>query len=224
MFEAAILAGGKGTRLKSVTGELPKPMVEINGIPFLYMLMKRLEEQGCSKIVLSLGYRAEYIVDRVSSDAPVRCPVEFAVEEAPLGTGGAIKMAAKHISADKFLVINGDTYLDIDYLSLFSYADNFDLTISGIHVDDVSRYGTLELDEFLNVKRLCEKGRIGSGVINSGTYVVSTKKILSFNGERFSFEQDYLEGFNGTFKAFVTNGQFIDIGIPEDYFKACKIL
>lgn len=83
MFQAIILAGGQGTRLKSVTGDLPKPMVDVNGKPFLYRLMQYLEAQGCSKIVLSLCYKADYIIDSVKQDKPVKCVVEYAVEQQP---------------------------------------------------------------------------------------------------------------------------------------------
>ncbi len=222
MFEAVILAGGKGTRLKSVTGDLPKPMVEVNSVPFLYRLMQRLESQGCSRIVLSLCYRAEYIIQRVNDDSPVDCPVDFAVEQSPLGTGGAIKLASKFITAGKFVVLNGDTFSDIDCNELFEYADSSDLVISGVHIDEVSRYGTLDVDEKGTVLSMNEKGRTGSGIINSGTYVITTTNIQDFVDDTFSFEQDYVQSFRGSFKAFVSDGYFIDIGIPEDYIKASR--
>jgi len=222
MFEAVILAGGRGTRLKSVTGDLPKPMIDVCEMPFLYRLMKRLESQGCSRIVLSLCYRADYIIDRIKADNPVGCPVGFAVESQPLGTGGAIKLASKSIGAEKFVVLNGDTYSDIDYKELFNYAVNSDLVISGVHIEDVSRYGTLDIDENNAVLAMNEKGRSGDGIINSGIYVITTADIGNFGDETFSFEQDYVQKFSGCFKAFVTNGYFIDIGIPEDYEKATR--
>lgn len=224
MFEAVILAGGKGTRLKSITGELPKPMVEVNGMPFLYSLMQRLETQGCKKIVLSLCYCAEYIIDRVTLDSPVACAVEFVIEEHPLGTGGGIKLAASAIDDDKFIVLNGDTYSDINYINLLNNSDNVELLISGVLVDDVSRYGTLELGLDNIVNSLCEKGKVGKGIINSGTYVVSKADIMAITKTEFSFEEYYIKNIKGNVKAFISDGYFIDIGIPEDYHLACSTL
>lgn len=222
MFEAVILAGGQGSRLKSVSGLIPKPMVEINGKPFVYRLMQTLEAQGCSKIILSLCYQADYIIDKITADNPVKCNVEFCVEEQPLGTGGAIKLAAKKVDKSKFVVINGDTICELNYQDLVNFAKSTDLTISGVRLDDVTRYGTLVVDNEKNVVELKEKGAIGHGLINSGIYVITTKHVLDFPKDIFSFEHDYVQTFKGTFKVFETDGYFIDIGIPEDYYKACQ--
>ena len=158
MFEAVILAGGKGTRLKSVSGDIPKPMVDLNGKPFLYKLMEQLERYGCSSITLSLGYRADYIIDKILKDKPVNCQVNFSVEKVPLGTGGAIKLAAEKIVGNKFLVINGDTYSEVDFSSMFKLGSKYDLVISGVKVDDASRYGTLNVDDEGYVISMSEKG------------------------------------------------------------------
>ncbi len=222
MFEAVILAGGQGTRLKSVTGELPKPMVDVNGIPFLYRLMKRLEEQGCQRIVLSLCYRADYIIACIHKDHPVSCAVDFAVEKQPLDTGGAIKYAAQYITTDKFVVLNGDTYSDLDYNELVEHAKMSGLVICGVHVEDVSRYGTLDIAENNTIKSMNEKGSTGSGIINSGTYVITTNEITNFEKDIFSFERDYVKNYTGIFTAFISKGYFIDIGIPEDYHRICQ--
>lgn len=222
MFEAVILAGGQGTRLKTVTGDLPKPMVDVNGVPFLYRLMKRLESQGCSKIVLSLCYQADYIIECIKKDKPVTCDVDFTVELSPLGTGGAIKLAASKITADTFIALNGDTYCEIDYNKFLAFAADAQLTISGVFVEDVSRYGTLDIDSNNNVQSMKEKGPSGPGVINSGMYAICTADIRAFALDNFSFEQDYVQTYQVSFKAYQTDGYFIDIGIPEDYHRACK--
>lgn len=222
MFEAVILAGGMGTRLKSVSGDLPKPMVNVAGTPFLYRLMRQLEASGCSKIVLSLGYRADYVQARVETDQPVKIPVDFAIEHEPLGTGGAIKNAALQISADKFLVLNGDSYSDIDFLEFSRIARNADLLISGVSISEAGRYGTLNLTDEKDVEQLVEKGVTGPGIINSGIYVVRKDEIVGFPSERFSFETDFVRTYKGKFKAQVNDGYFIDIGIPEDYHRACE--
>ncbi len=222
MFEAVILAGGFGTRLKEVSGELPKPMVDVGGKPFLYRLMQRLEYFGCHRIVLSLGYRADYVIERIEGDTPVRCDVDYVVEKDAMGTGGAIKLSASAVRSEKFLVLNGDSYSDIDYSEFFQASDRADLLISGVYVPDVTRYGTLDISDDGQVERLVEKGRSGAGIINSGIYVVRTSEILSFPKKIFSFEQDFVQGFGGSFYAYVTDGYFVDIGIPDDYYAACE--
>lgn len=220
MFEAVILAGGVGTRLKSISGNIPKPMVEINGIPFLYRLLGLLEKSGCSRVVLSLGYEAQYIIDRLNFDKPVNIEIDWVVEDHPLGTGGAIKLAASKIYGNSFIVLNGDTFLDIDYSIFFQAANSAELLISAISVKDVSRYGSLELATDNTIINFKEKNDRGSGVINSGTYVIKRVDILCYPKTKFSFESDFLPEYEKKIHAFVTKGYFIDIGIPEDFRKA----
>ena len=222
MFQSVILAGGFGTRLKSISGDIPKPMVIVGGEPFLYMLMRRLEEQGCEHIVVSLHYRSEYIIEKIEHDKPVSCRVSFCVEETPLGTGGAIKKSSSLISANSFVVLNGDTLCDIDYSELLTAALDVDLIIAAAGVSDVSRYGRLVIDEGKNIIELNEKNNTGPGLINAGTYVVNTKDIQNVTKTSFSFEHDFLPHFRGRIKALLVHGEFVDIGVPLDYNYACK--
>lgn len=222
MFQAVILAGGFGTRLKSVSGDIPKPMVDVAGEPFLYRLMRKLEANGCDRIILSLGYRADYVKQRVLEDRPVNSEVLFSVENEPLGTGGGIKKAASLITEEKFIVLNGDSYSDIDFEDFYRKGEGAGLLISGVTVNDVSRYGTLELDQDKKVISLVEKGMTGSGIINSGIYIVTKSEILNYPQDSFSFEQNFVQSYSASFFAYVTDGYFIDIGIPEDYHAACE--
>jgi len=222
MIEAVILAGGLGTRLKSISGDIPKPMVKVGSQPFLYHLMQKLESDGIEKIVLSLSYMASYIIEKVKLDKPVDIPCEFVIEEQRLGTGGAIKFASLKINSSKFIVLNGDTFLDINFKEFIEKSNDSDLFISAVHVDDVSRYGTLDIDQNENVIAMIEKGRKGAGYINSGAYIVSKEDISSFSEEVFSFEEAFIPVFDKKFKAYKSEAYFIDIGIPEDYKKACE--
>lgn len=223
-MEAIILAGGKGTRLKSVSGDIPKPMVKIKDTPFLYLLMQQLENNDYKKIILSLGYNSEYIIKSVIRDNPVNCDVEFVVENEPLGTGGAIKKACKYINGDKFLVMNGDTYNDVDLKSLYAESKKYDFLLLGVLVKDTSRYGTLLINDNNEVEKFVEKGVSGKGIINSGVYILSKKIIQSFEKNIFSLETDFLCINKYVLNTVISNNYFIDIGIPEDYFKACKDL
>lgn len=220
MFEAIVLAGGFGSRLKAISGDVPKPMVEVNGRPFLYRLLEALEKSGCSRVVLSLGYQAQYIVDKLSTDNPVSIDIDWVIEDHPLGTGGAIKLAASKIQRSSFIVLNGDTFLDIDYSSFFERSKSSDLLISAINVKDVSRYGSLELDNNQKIIKFKEKGQPGPGFINSGTYVIKRADILTYSKKEFSLETDFLQEYEKNIDAFITDKYFIDIGIPEDFKKA----
>ena len=224
MFEAVILMGGFGTRLKSVSGDIPKPMVLVGGEPFVYKLMKKLEADGCVKIVLSLHFGAEYIIEKVKRDKPVKCVVVFVIEDEPLGTGGGIKLAAGEITSDYFIAINGDTFSEIDYAAFYTQNYGFELVIAGVNVKDVSRYGSLELDSDMNINRMHEKGLAGEGFINSGSYLIGRQSIVDFGAVEFSFEKDFIAESCFPIKCHLVSGIFIDIGIPEDYFSACVIL
>lgn len=222
MFESLILAGGQGTRLKDVTGGIPKPMVDVNGKPFIYYLMERLVKQGCSNITLSLCYRADYIIDKIENDNPVPCKIDYCIEPQPLGTGGAIKFAMSKIKSNNCLILNGDTISEINYQSMINLSENSDLVISGMYVPDTSRYGTLLVDSDNNLISMCEKGKSGEGIINSGVYYLNKSKILNYHSDIFSFETDFIKSLHTKIKTFISNGYFIDIGIPEDYYKACR--
>jgi len=224
MFEAVILMGGFGTRLKDVSGKTPKPMVVVGNEPFVYLLMKKLEASGCSKIVLSLHYRARYIIEKISSDAPVNCPVVFVVEDEPLGTGGGIKLAAAQITSEYFIAINGDTYCEINYRDFYNQTDDFDLMIAGVHVDNIERYGSLDLDSQLGITALREKGALGAGYINCGTYLINRQMIMDFKSSKFSFEIEFIPQCDFPIRSYLVDSIFVDIGIPEDYFYACELL
>ena len=224
MFEAVILMGGFGTRLKSVSGQTPKPMVLVGGEAFVYKKMKKLEAGGCSKIILSLHFRASYIIEKIRADDPVKCPICFVVEDEPLGTGGGIKLAAAQITSEYFIAINGDTYCDINYADLYSQKGGFDIVISGIHVKDINRYGFLELDADMGIVALREKGALGEGYINCGTYLINRQKVMDFPVTKFSFEKDFIPECHFPITSYLVNGIFVDIGIPADYFSACEIL
>lgn len=222
MFECVILAGGFGTRLKSVSKNIPKPMMPIGEQPFLYILMKNLEKHGCSNIVLSLHYESDYIKERIIQDNPVKCNVNFVIEPEPLGTGGAIKYACSKVYDERFIVLNGDTYQNLNYLDFYNSSSSSDLLISAVKIDVNSRYGSIAIDSNMNV--LSIDSGTSSNLINSGTYRLKKSDIISFKEDVFSFENDFLVNFQGNFKAYINENIFIDIGIPEDYFRANELL
>ncbi|WP_011296909.1 nucleotidyltransferase family protein [Cupriavidus necator] len=222
MKPALILAGGLGTRLRAVVGELPKPMADVAGHPFLWWLLKQLDKQGVKDAYLSVGYRHE-MVRAGMGDVYGAMRLHYIVEEKPLGTGGAIFKAVQEIPGEDVLVFNGDTLAMVDLAAFVAFADasGADVAMAVARVEDATRYGTVEIDADRRIRAFVEKGRGGPGVINAGVYQLRKRALTSRSDlpARFSFEQDFLARLSGTLHlgAFLGVTDFIDIGIPEDY-------
>jgi D-glycero-alpha-D-manno-heptose 1-phosphate guanylyltransferase len=227
-MEAIVLAGGLGTRLASRLEGLPKPMAPVAGRPFLEILLAQLRRSGCTRVLLSVGHRHEVIQEHFGT-AFDGMALEYIVESAPLGTGGAIRLALAQVTEDAALVLNGDTFLDADYAAMmrfhaarFHEAGGAAVTLAVIHRDDVSRYGgvTIEGERVVGFE---EKGRSGPGYINAGTYVLARNLAWPPTlKEKFSIELDFFMPEIARLRpaAFIVDGYFLDIGIPEDYDRA----
>lgn len=222
-MQAIILAGGLGTRLRSVLADLPKPMAPVAGRPFLAHVLDALVKAGFESAVLAVGYRYEAIRDHFGA-AYRGMRLAYSVEASPLGTGGAIRLAADLVHADPVFVLNGDTYLELDYAAMLAAhrAAGAGISVAVCEVPDVGRYGSLEVtaDRIVGFR---EKGRSGPGFINAGTYLLSAEVITRIPiGRPHSFEQELLMPLVAEIQplAFVTYGKFIDIGVPEDYARA----
>ncbi len=231
-MQAIILAGGFGTRLKEVVKDVPKPLADIAGKPFLAYLLQNLRNHGVKKVVISVGYLQEKIVEYFG-DNYLGMSVSYAREDKPLGTGGAIINSLKFIDQNQpVLVLNGDSFLQVDYQKLFA-AHKKNLTMVLRKMDDCSRYGRVVFDENFVIKNFEEKplDKLGmtssEGFINGGIYLLDPKIFKRFSlQEAFSFESDFLAKELSWLEpqAFTTEGYFIDIGIPEDYARAQKEL
>ncbi len=225
--EAVFLAGGMGTRLRQVVSDVPKPMADINGKPFLHYLIRFYAGQDISHIVLSVGYLYEKIQNYFGNRYEgVR--ISYAVENYPLGTGGAIVKALNNTETDEVFVVNADTMFNVNLekVSQFHQAKNADITLVVRKVDDTGRYGSILLDSDMKITGFTEKNQsAGSGFINGGVYLLNRAFINRFGfPEKFSIEKDFFEKQygSGAFYATVCNDYFIDIGIPEDYARAKK--
>jgi D-glycero-alpha-D-manno-heptose 1-phosphate guanylyltransferase len=219
-MQAVILAGGMGTRLKSVVSDVPKPMAPVNGKPFLEYLLQQLIRSNIRNVILSVGYKWEIIRDYFGDGAKWGLNIQYAVENEPLGTGGAIREASRLVTADAFIVMNGDSYFDIDIVSLIQFhrAMQSTITLALVSMENVSRYGSVELDKNSEIVKFHEKKRDGHGLINSGIYVINQDVARQIPPGNVSFEKDVLpfQTGNRMFGA-IREGYFIDIGIPEDY-------
>jgi D-glycero-alpha-D-manno-heptose 1-phosphate guanylyltransferase len=226
-MQAVILAGGLGTRLRGVVPDLPKPMAPINGRPFLAWILDQLNDAGFDRAVLAVGYRHE-IIRNYFGDRYGDLSLAYSVEDAPLGTGGAIRLAADQITSLPVFVLNGDTYLELDYQAMWTAHQNTQacMSMAVYTVADVSRYGALDIDDGV-VCGFLEKGRGGHGLINAGAYILATEILERIpTGEPFSFEQQLLVPMVKEIRpvVFFTDGLFIDIGVPDDYDRVQQLL
>jgi D-glycero-alpha-D-manno-heptose 1-phosphate guanylyltransferase len=222
--QAVVLAGGFGTRLRSVVSDLPKPMAPVGRRPFLEFVLDELVAAGLERAVLAVGYKAEAIRAHFG-DAYRGLALAYSVEEEPLGTGGGIRRAFGMLDAEAGLVLNGDTLFRVDLARLcrrFAAADSL-LTVALKEMTDFDRYGTVVLDGGGVITGFREKRPMARGLINGGVYALHRDLFgLRALPERFSFEQEILEAEvgRGRFHGEVFDGYFIDIGIPEDYARA----
>ena len=223
-MEAVILAGGFGTRLKHIVSDVPKPMVPMDdrGTPFLSVLLDKLLQYDFKRIILSTGYMHDKI-EGYFGDSYSGIPLIYSEEKTPLLTGGAIKKALSFCEGENVFVLNGDTYFDVDFSQMKREFEesNADVSIAVKEMKDFDRYGTVALEGKV-VHAFREKQYQLIGWINGGIYCIR-KNLLNEAEDKFSFEQ-YLEVNVARLKivAYASDGFFIDIGIPDDYFYAGK--
>lgn len=227
-MHAIILAGGFGTRLRSKVSDVPKPLAPIATKPFLAWLLEHLAQNGFKSATLSVHFDWQKIRDYFATH-PAPIPVGFAVEEKPLGTGGAIVYAlAESKVKEPSVVLNGDTFVQVDYRALYAQhrKSGTPLTMTLRALSDTGRYGrVIEKDGIITAFTPGEPGK--SGLINAGVYVVNPDLFLGKNLPAvFSFEQDFLPSRIAGIhpRSFLAEDYFIDIGIPDDYERACREL
>ena len=230
---ALILAGGMGTRLKSVISNVPKPMAPINGRPFLEIQLDYWISQGVDNFIISVGYKSEIIIEHFGYKYR-NVNINYVIEDNPLGTGGAIIKSIKdfHIT-EPFMLLNGDTYFEISLINLLSFHQNkgSQFTFSVFKSNNTERYMGLNLDH--NMRLLPElyiENSNDEKYVNGGVYIINPE-ILNrekFENDKFySLENDIFPVINkkeALIYACLFENKFIDIGVPEDYYLAQKIL
>jgi D-glycero-alpha-D-manno-heptose 1-phosphate guanylyltransferase len=222
-----VLAGGLGTRLSSAVPDRPKCLAPVGKLSFLDYQLDQLFAAGVSEAVLSLGHLAEQVVDAIAH-SPHRPRLRWVREPYALGTGGAIAWAMDQCGLEEAWVANGDTYLDGDVSGL---RPALDLTRERVRMTLVNsahraRFGGVEIQSG-QVKAFVGKGLSGAGWINAGLYRVARQAIPLPVGplptSALSFESDVLPTLvrEGHVSASISQARFIDIGVPEDYFRFC---
>ena len=228
-MDAVILAGGFGTRLRSVVSDVPKPMASVCGRPFLEILASFLISNGVTRLIFSTGYMGDVIKNHFGEKFN-GVKIIYSHETTPLGTGGALFQATQYVSSECFLVCNGDSFIDFSLHDLIKYqrsqGGNF-LLAKEMPIND--RYGSIveQNDRILSFVPKNHEVRYND-VINAGCYLLN-KNIFDECpplAAPFSFEYDYLPKVirQLLFRCYKNTGFFIDIGIPEDYCLAQKLL
>jgi NDP-sugar pyrophosphorylase family protein len=227
--DAVILCGGAGLRLKTVTGDTPKPMANIAGRPFLELLLGQVKRCGFSRVVLSVGYKHE-VIRQHFGDKAFGMDLVYSVEASPLGTGGALAQTAGDIATDTALVMNGDSYaaVDLGHLVAAHQKSGADATVV-VMAETRKDAGSVLLDENGRVKAFAEKSdALNTRYQSAGIYIF--KKTLCtaipHTGKISLEEQLFPEWLaKGTrIDAFIFPGECIDIGTPERYLKAQETL
>jgi D-glycero-alpha-D-manno-heptose 1-phosphate guanylyltransferase len=225
--EAIVLAGGAGTRLRSVLPDMPKPMAPIQGRPFLAYLLDNLAAQGIRRVVLSVGYRRDSILNFFGGGYG-GLAIDFAIEEQPLGTGGAIARTLPLLNGPEGFVLNGDTFLQLDFRAMAAaYGDYGDgnMMMALHQVPDATRYGRVVVID--GRVRGFSFGSGGAGTINAGVYLMPRNLFDGYTlPASFSFERDFLLPNVDALqpRGFPSDGAFIDIGVPEGYEEARRFL
>ena len=225
-MEAIVLAGGLGTRLRSVVPDLPKCMAPINGVPFLSYLIDHLIDQGITNFVFALGYKSNEFIDFLQAKLPNN-NYSIVVEEEPLGTGGAIKLAIEKTTSKDIIALNGDSLFkaNLNQLMQFHLEKKSSCTLALKPMQQFERYGSVVVDKDAMIASFKEKQLIEAGLINGGVYAIHVASFLAKPlTNKFSMEKDFLEKYaaEGKFFGNVQEAYFIDIGIPADFNRAQK--
>jgi NDP-sugar pyrophosphorylase family protein len=225
-MKAIILAGGEGKRLRPVVNDIPKPMAPVKGIPFLEYLILQLKKQNIKDIIISTGYKGNVIKSYFQDGDNWDINIEYSEEDKPLGTGGALRKAGELIDDDQFIVMNGDSFFDIEFKQLISFHEEKEAvaTIGLAYVETIERYGHVEVGSNGEITEFIEKGNsVSAGNVNGGVYVLNSELINKIPFGQVSLETEVFPDlinkglFGVKFKSF-----FIDIGKPEEYQRICK--
>ncbi|MEW6540792.1 MAG: nucleotidyltransferase family protein [Bacillota bacterium] len=219
-MKALILAGGLGTRLRGLINDIPKPMAPVAGRPFLEYLILQLRRHGLTEIVLCIGHLGEQVKRYFGNGDKWGVHILYSYEKEPLGTGGAIKLAGNLIKEENFLVMNGDSFLDVNLNGLIDYhlRRKALATMALVEVEDPTRYGAVKININEEIESFVEKGQSSSRLINSGIYALNRKNFDRIPVGKVSLEKEVFPKLIGKgFYGMPVKGFFIDIGVVEDY-------
>lgn len=225
--QAVILCGGLGTRLGALTAETPKPLLPVGGTAFLQILIQEIARSGIRKFLLLAGHLSEQIVafaETVPAALGMNLAIDLLVERSPAGTGGALYEARDRL-ADVFVLLNGDSFLDCPLHLLGALLNDRPHAVGTIalrRVPDSGRYGSVKMADGGIITSFEEKNPdVGAGLINGGIYLLR-RAVLDYLEANCSLERDIIPRLveQGRLLGCVSQGFFIDIGLPETYQEA----
>lgn len=221
-MKAIVLAGGMGTRLREAVRDVPKPMAPVGGKPFLEYLLRQLKRWDVKDVILSVGYKKEMVRTYFGTGAQFGMNIDYSEENEPLGTGGALRKAILRNNDPLYIVMNGDSYFNINFsdLTMYHASKPSMATMSLAFVKDKGRYGCVEIKDDGSIGTFQKKGSKGPGFINGGIYLIERDIVRFIPDGKISFEGHVLPLikkekllYGKVFDAF-----FLDIGLPADYY------
>lgn len=223
-MEVIVLAGGLGTRLRSMVPSLPKCLAEINEVPFIKYIIEYLKQNNINRIIFSLGYKSEYVVDYINK-YNFGIDIVYSIEDKPLGTGGAVKKAIILAKSNDIYILNGDTFYDVNLLSFLSFhlKNKSACSISLKPMFNFERYGAVLINNNSQIIEFKEKEYCNVGLINGGVIIINVNYFNNLDlPETFSFEDIFIKKVIEQKRIYglVNDNYFIDIGIPDDYKRA----
>lgn len=230
--DVAVLAGGLGTRIRAVLGDVPKVLAPVGERPFLDLLLDWLRGFGARRVVLGLGHLGDRVVAYLEQNPAVAAGLEVipVIEPKPLGTAGAVRYLHPHLTSDPVFVLNGDTFLDADLHRFVAghRASGCGISLLCAAVDSIARFGSVEVDEQERVRRFVEKDETQDrpGLISAGMYLFAAAQLDALMaGSGPSLERDVLQVQPpGQIRAEITRGRFIDIGTPDSLAAAPGVI
>jgi NDP-sugar pyrophosphorylase family protein len=226
--KAVLLVGGMGTRLRSVVPSLPKALASVGKRPFLELLVQQLRYQGLRQLIMCTGYLAHQIETELGDGHEWDVAIEYSKEPSALGTAGAVKFAEPLLrDASDFLVMNGDSFMEIDFQKLihFHRKSHGIATMAVVRVKNERRYGNVQVTREGRVNGFTEKSEgDSSSFVNAGIYVFNRRVFEHIPEGTGSLERDIFPKLldHGVY-AVEQHGVFIDIGTPEDYARAQEL-
>lgn len=222
---AVILAGGLGTRLRPAVTDRPKVLAQVNGKPFLAYLLDQLVASGLKHVILCTGYLGEQIESTFGASYQ-SLEIQYSQEPEPLGTGGALQYALPLYRSNPILAMNGDSFCLANLGAFYAWYQARNIPTGALllaQVDDVKRYGQVQLIDEGRIAEFSEKGRkSGAGWINAGVYLLEQKVLVAIaDGQVVSLEEEVFPNWLSTgLYGYQCDGRFIDIGLPETYLAA----
>jgi mannose-1-phosphate guanylyltransferase len=229
-----ILAGGLGTRIRSLFPDCPKPLIPFHGKPFLQWQIELLAQQGFEEFVLCIGYLSEQIVEQFGDGSSLGVKIEYSIESTPLGTAGALKHAAKSFD-NTIMLLNGDTYLNTNYVQLVTRHQQLVQqeqaigSMSLVHRNDTDRYGSVTLSENGQLSQFQARSPdLSPGLVNAGAYLFEPQILDFIPGDRAtSLEADIFPQIirdRNSLYGITIDGTFIDMGTIDGYEALNKYL